>query len=1119
MYCLHFSSLYFILFSGKIDVLYLDNTYCSPACRFPSRDDSTADIIDIIQSHPKHDIVLGLRSLGKETLLCKIAMTFEEWISVPFKFYETLKTLQAPDVFQNNDVDCRIRVEPFHKITNKFVDNLNERTQTLAILPTAIYCGIEARPFETNDKVYVVPYSDHSSYVELVQFVSFLKPCKIIPVVNGSARGPFGISVNDRADMSRFDKYLNVRSTTSCNPIPDTVMRYMKGKAFVSLENLNQGRKRKARKELRRAPGKSMKKGIEYEDSPEKNSQTENVDRETNHSKTELKETNHDVSVRSFSKSSTLRSAELKVLDFEKDLTDASLDSIERNSKDVDTGTDQNEIAASLGFHVTGETDNEIGESQGFIITGDLNSDNEEIVVSVESECEPKTSCSNHVETNTDSKKSFSSDVNNCMDENKDNSNLKVKKLRRKKIRRSLDFVSCSFEVHKSKRFLKENSPKLKHNDKAQKDNHYPSGNPLSCSSGSNSTEKINDIGGNDNEIKCSSGSNSTEKINDIGGNDNEIKSSPCSEVRMESEITCSDKSTSRDNSPSLMNIQGIHDSRETVSVLSSATIHSLPFPDFSKKSGNGSERIVKDAKKSGNGSERIVKDAERWGNGSERIDKDAEKSGNGSERIDKDAGKLGNGSERIDKDAEKLGNGSERIDKDAEKSGNGSERIDKDAEKSGNGSERIVEYAEKSENGSERIVEGDKTETEMSHCDKDGHIKFLNRKQFHQLGSETDVIIIEDSQSFVETDNTDHSTSSLITVGDSEKTLKADSQTEQKAKDSLYTIALKTTKTPWSFGLSECNRVKEKKAEIELKSDKDIPKKHVNDKKLHDTENIKIDEIVIEDSEEFSKSDKDNHKKHVNSKKLQGTENTKIDEIVIEDSEEFSKSDKDIHKKHVNGKKLHDTENTKIDEIVIEDSEEFSKSAKDNHKKHVNGKKLHDTENTKIDEILIEDSEPSGETGNTSHSENPLSIISDSERTSQPVLQIKEKTSPNSVDMLLTQTLSEYTAHSTQSGGLDNIEPVLDSNTELDNSPFALRTSKISLSPVSSERNSDMSLADEPFSCTVVTKTSKHSNPPSTDNGLRVLKWHPNMRKIRKQKFHKILTKVGMERNNVKTD
>ena len=1102
----------------------MDNTYCSPACRFPSRDDSTADIIDIIQSHPKHDIVLGLRSLGKETLLCKIAMTFEEWISVPFKFYETLKTLQAPDVFQNNDADCRIRVEPFHKITNKFVDNLNERTQTLAILPTAIYCGIEARPFETNDKVYVVPYSDHSSYVELVQFVSFLKPCKIIPVVNGSARGPFGISVHDRADMSRFDKYLNVRTTTSCNPIPDTVMRYMKGKAFVSLENLNQGRKRKAKKELRRAPGKSMKKGIEYEDSPEKNSQTENVDRETN----------HNVSVRSFSKSSTLSSAELKVLDFEKDLTDTSLVSKERNSKHADTGTDHhNEIAASQGFHVTGETDNEVGESQGFIITGDLNSDKEEIVISVESEFEPKTSCSNHVETNTVSKHSFSSDVNNCMDENKDISNLKVKKLRRKKFRRSLDFVSGSFEVHKSKRFLKRKSPKLNHDDKAQKDNHYSSGNPLSCSSGSNSTEMINDI----------------------GGNDNEIKSSPCSDVRMESESTCSDKSTSKDNSPSLLGIQGIHDSRDTVSVLSSATIHSLPFPDFSKKSGNGSERIVEYAEKSGNGSERIVEYAEKSGNGSERIVEYAEKSGNGSERIVEYAEKSGNGIERIVEYAEKSGNGSERNDKDAEKLGNGSERIVEYAEKSGNGSERIDKDAEKSENGSERIVEADKTETEMSHSDKDGHIKDINGKQFHHVGSETDVIVVEDSQSLVETDNTDHSASSLTTVGDSEKALKADSQTEQKAKDSINLIALKTTKTPWSFGRSECNRVKEKKAEIEFsKSDKDNHKKHVNGKTLQGTENTKIDEIVIEDSEEFSKSDKDNHKRRVNGKKLKGTENTKIDEIVIEDSEEFSKSDKDNHKKHVNGKTLHGTENTKIDEIVIEDSEEFSKSVKDNHKrrvngkklkgtentkideivvedgqefsksdkdnhkKHVNGKKPRDTENTKIDAILIEDSEPSGETDIASHSESSLSIISDSERTSQPALEIEEKT-PNPVDVLLTQTLSEDTAHSTQSGDSDNIECILESNAELDNNPFPLRTSKTSLSSVSSEHSSDMSLADEPFSCTVVTKTSKLSNPSSTDIGLRVLKWHPNMRKIRKQKFHKILTKVGMESNNVKTD
>lgn len=259
-------------YKGKIDVMYLDNTYCSPMCCFPTRTEATDTIIDIIQTHPEHDIVLGLRSLGKETLLYKIAMTLKEWISVPSKFYESLQLLNAPDVFQNNDSSCRIRVEPFHKISNKFIEKLNAKHKTVAILPTAIYCGIDARPFENNDNVYVVPYSDHSSYTELMQFVSFLKPCKIIPVVSGSARGPFGHNVSDRANMSRFDKYLNVTATAATQPVPDTVLRFMKGRALVPLENVTvkQGVKRRKRLMSATVGVKKVKKGVVFEDSPEK---------------------------------------------------------------------------------------------------------------------------------------------------------------------------------------------------------------------------------------------------------------------------------------------------------------------------------------------------------------------------------------------------------------------------------------------------------------------------------------------------------------------------------------------------------------------------------------------------------------------------------------------------------------------------------------------------------------------------------------------------------------------------------------------------------------------------------------------------------------------------------
>lgn len=248
------------------DTLYLDNTYNSPKCVFPSREESFKQMIEIIQSHEDFHIKIGLRNLGKEDLLVKIAVDLNEWIKVPPSFFQLAELLDLPDVFITGETDARIEVVPFYSISNKNIERWNKECPTIALLPTSLYTGLEMSPFCNQENVYIVPYSDHSSFDELIEFVKLIKPGCIYPIVCGETRGPFGSSISDRADISVFEPYLCNKQGRN-NEIPESVKRWMYGKrtALKPAKVLNKKPFTLARKRSLQ----NSKRGVHFDDSME----------------------------------------------------------------------------------------------------------------------------------------------------------------------------------------------------------------------------------------------------------------------------------------------------------------------------------------------------------------------------------------------------------------------------------------------------------------------------------------------------------------------------------------------------------------------------------------------------------------------------------------------------------------------------------------------------------------------------------------------------------------------------------------------------------------------------------------------------------------------------------
>ncbi|XP_078402894.1 5' exonuclease Apollo isoform X2 [Cetorhinus maximus] len=193
----------------RIDILYLDNTNCDPESMVPSRQEATEQIKAIINAHPEYNVVIGLYNLGKESLLIELALAFKTWIVVSPRRLQMFQLLGLCDVFTSEVGAGRIQVVDQNQINCFNMVKWNQMWPTIAIIPTSRRMTVWHRD------VHVVPYSDHSSFQELQEFVARLKPCTIIPVVKNKACEAYFYQY-----LSPFDELKQIR-------VPETVKRCM----------------------------------------------------------------------------------------------------------------------------------------------------------------------------------------------------------------------------------------------------------------------------------------------------------------------------------------------------------------------------------------------------------------------------------------------------------------------------------------------------------------------------------------------------------------------------------------------------------------------------------------------------------------------------------------------------------------------------------------------------------------------------------------------------------------------------------------------------------------------------------------------------------------------------
>ncbi|XP_061563827.1 DNA cross-link repair 1A protein [Cololabis saira] len=191
------------LLGRRVQTLYLDTTYCSPEYTFPRQEEvisfAANTAFELVTLNPRTLVVCGSYSVGKEKVFLALAEVLGSKVCLSRDKYNTMCCLESEQVKERITTDwkgARVHVLPMMHLTlKKLQDHLarfsSQYDQLVAFKPTGWTFSQRVDSMEEiqpqiggSVSIFGIPYSEHSSFLELKRFVQWLKPLKIIPTVN-----------------------------------------------------------------------------------------------------------------------------------------------------------------------------------------------------------------------------------------------------------------------------------------------------------------------------------------------------------------------------------------------------------------------------------------------------------------------------------------------------------------------------------------------------------------------------------------------------------------------------------------------------------------------------------------------------------------------------------------------------------------------------------------------------------------------------------------------------------------------------------------------------------------------------------------------------------------------
>ncbi|XP_047153019.1 DNA ligase 6 isoform X1 [Vigna umbellata] len=193
------------------DAVFLDTTYCNPKFVFPSQEESIDYVASVVErverecgdSNDKVLFLVATYVIGKEKILLELARRFKRKIHVDARKMEVLRVLGYGESgeFTENGLESNIHVvgwnvlgetwpyfrPNFVKMKEVMAERGGSYSRVVGFVPTGWTYEVKRSRFAVKCKdsfqIHLVPYSEHSNYDELREYVKFLKPKRVVPTV------------------------------------------------------------------------------------------------------------------------------------------------------------------------------------------------------------------------------------------------------------------------------------------------------------------------------------------------------------------------------------------------------------------------------------------------------------------------------------------------------------------------------------------------------------------------------------------------------------------------------------------------------------------------------------------------------------------------------------------------------------------------------------------------------------------------------------------------------------------------------------------------------------------------------------------------------------------------